>query len=133
MGYGYGRSSWVFVVIIVAMFAFRMTASRRRSSGGGRPGRPAPPYNGPTSSPFQPGGPAGRSGAVGTPEGLSDTDAGASAGRPGHTGIPAGWMVDPSGRHQQRYWSGATWTEHVTDDGMPSTDPPPGAAGPASD
>ncbi|HEX4082275.1 MAG TPA: DUF2510 domain-containing protein [Acidimicrobiales bacterium] len=131
MWYGYGHNgSWVFIVIVVAMFVLRMTAGRRRSAGGGRPGRPTPPYGAPTSSPFQPGGPADPSEAVGTPESPSGADAG--AGRPGHTGIPAGWMVDPSGRHQQRYWSGTTWTEHVTDDGMPSTDPPPGAGGPVS-
>ncbi|HEY1734943.1 MAG TPA: DUF2510 domain-containing protein, partial [Acidimicrobiales bacterium] len=77
-----------------------------------------------------PGGPAAPPRADGMPESPSGADAGAS--RPGHTGIPAGWMVDPSGRHQQRYWSGTTWTEHVTDDGMPSMDPPPGAGGPVS-
>ena len=129
LGYGYGRSSWVFVVIIVAMFAFRMTASRRRSSGGGRSGRPGPPYGAPTSSPFQPGGPAAPPRADGTPESPSGADAGAN--RPGHTGIPAGWMVDPSGRHQQRYWSGTTWTEHVTDDGVPGMDSPPNTGSPA--
>jgi len=25
----------------------------------------------------------------------------------GTTGTGAGWFADPSGRHQQRYWSGA--------------------------
>jgi hypothetical protein len=44
------------------------------------------------------------------------------------TGIPAGWLVDPSGRHEQRYWSGSKWTEHVTDGGIPGTDPPPGSS-----
>lgn len=27
--------------------------------------------------------------------------------------IPAGWHPDPTGRHEQRYWDGAAWTEHV--------------------
>ena len=40
------------------------------------------------------------------------------------TGIAAGWLTDPSGRHEKRYWSGSEWTEHVLDDGVPGTDPP---------
>ena len=40
-------------------------------------------------------------------------------------GIPAGWFADPSGRFEQRYWSGTEWTEHVTKGGVPSSDPPP--------
>jgi uncharacterized RDD family membrane protein YckC len=42
---------------------------------------------------------------------------------------PARWAADPLGRHQYRYWDGAQWTEHVSDDGAVSTDPP--VAGPA--
>ena len=42
-----------------------------------------------------------------------------------------GWYADPSGRHQMRYWDGASWTAHVTDNGSQTTDPmppaPPGA------
>jgi hypothetical protein len=38
---------------------------------------------------------------------------------------PAGqWAADPFGRHQLRYYDGAAWTQHVLDDGRPSTDPP---------
>jgi hypothetical protein len=39
--------------------------------------------------------------------------------------VPAGWLRDPFVRHEQRYWSGTEWTEHVIDDGVPATDPPP--------
>ncbi len=42
---------------------------------------------------------------------------------------PARWSPDPLGRHQYRYWDGSQWTEHVSDDGVVSTDPP--VAGPA--
>lgn len=36
-----------------------------------------------------------------------------------------GWYDDPSGRHAQRFWDGAAWTEHVADeDGNQSVDPP---------
>lgn len=45
------------------------------------------------------------------------------------TGIAAGWLTDPSGRHERRYWSGSEWTEHVTDGGVKGTDPPPGSIG----
>lgn len=34
----------------------------------------------------------------------------------------AGWWPDPHGRHKQRYYDGARWTEHVVDDGVQSTD-----------
>jgi hypothetical protein len=37
---------------------------------------------------------------------------------------PFGWYPDPSGRHEQRYWDGTRWTEHVSDAGQQSTDPP---------
>lgn len=28
---------------------------------------------------------------------------------------PAGWLPDPSGSHELRYWTGTAWTEHVHD------------------
>ena len=37
---------------------------------------------------------------------------------------PAGWFQDPSGRHERRWWDGSSWTEHVEDEGAPSTDVP---------
>ncbi|HXY26893.1 MAG TPA: DUF2510 domain-containing protein [Acidimicrobiales bacterium] len=48
-----------------------------------------------------------------------------SPGKIAFTGIGPGWLTDPSGRHEQRYWSGSEWTEHVSDGGVPGTDPPP--------
>jgi uncharacterized protein YxjI len=36
---------------------------------------------------------------------------------------PASWHPDPTGRHQLRYWDGAQWTEHVSDNSVVSTDP----------
>lgn len=38
-------------------------------------------------------------------------------------GVPTGWYPDPRGRHQLRYWSGSSWTEHVSDQGRASIDP----------
>jgi hypothetical protein len=35
----------------------------------------------------------------------------------------AGWLADPSGRHDLRYWDGSTWTATVSDGGQTSTDP----------
>jgi uncharacterized protein YxjI len=36
---------------------------------------------------------------------------------------PANWYPDPQGRHQHRYWDGTAWTDHVSDNGVTSTDP----------
>ena len=41
---------------------------------------------------------------------------------------PAGWLPDPLGRHEFRYWDGAQWTEHVSSHGKQSVDPPTGAS-----
>jgi len=40
----------------------------------------------------------------------------------------AGWHPDPTGRHQQRYWDGQTWTDAVVDGGQQSNDPFTGTA-----
>lgn len=48
------------------------------------------------------------------------------------TPVP-GWLPDPSGRHEYRYWNGASWSDDVSDNGLTSADPvaaplpPPGA------
>lgn len=45
--------------------------------------------------------------------------------------MSAGWQADPFGRHELRYFDGNAWTEHVSDQGVQSTDEPvPGAAPP---
>lgn len=31
---------------------------------------------------------------------------------------PPGWFPDPTGRHDHRWWDGATWTAHVADAGV---------------
>jgi uncharacterized protein YxjI len=36
---------------------------------------------------------------------------------------PANWHPDPMGRHQLRYWDGAAWTDHVSDNGVQAVDP----------
>ncbi len=36
---------------------------------------------------------------------------------------PAGWWPDPLARHQQRYFDGARWTEHVVDGSVQGVDP----------
>jgi hypothetical protein len=35
---------------------------------------------------------------------------------------PAAWYPDPQGRHEFRYWDGAVWTEHVSNQGVATTD-----------
>ena len=44
--------------------------------------------------------------------------------------IDAGWLPDPTGTHQVRYWDGAQWTEHVSDGGTTAVDPLPADASP---
>ena len=105
----YGHGSSIALVVFVALFALRVLSSQRRR-GRSRVSAPSRPFVGTT---------AAEQSATGT-EG--------SFGRPGFTGIAAGWLVDPTGRHEKRYWSGTEWTEHVSDGGVPGTDPPPGAA-----
>ncbi|MCB1017047.1 MAG: DUF2510 domain-containing protein, partial [Acidimicrobiales bacterium] len=51
---------------------------------------------------------------------------GGGAGAAGSAGAPAGagaWHPDPTGRHQQRWWDGQQWTDHVSDGGATSSDP----------
>ncbi len=36
---------------------------------------------------------------------------------------PMGWYPDPVGRHQYRYWDGASWTPHVANNGETSVEP----------
>ena len=35
----------------------------------------------------------------------------------------AGWLPDPRGRHEFRYWDGSNWTDHVADSGLAGIDP----------
>ncbi len=37
---------------------------------------------------------------------------------------PPGWLVDPTHRHQLRYWDGLRWSDHTSDNGVASIDPP---------
>jgi hypothetical protein len=36
---------------------------------------------------------------------------------------PAGWLSDPAGRHEARYWDGTDWTDRVRDADLDSEDP----------
>ena len=103
----YGHGSSIALVIFVGLFAIRAFSSQRRHRG---QQRSAPPTSSFTATTF----PSQGSDAVdGSPREVT------------YTGIAPGWLTDPSGRHEKRYWSGSEWTEHVTDGGIPGTDPPP--------
>jgi len=43
---------------------------------------------------------------------------------------PANWYPDPTQRHEYRYYDGSTWTDHVSDRGVTSSDPLQGLAPP---
>ena len=108
-GMYYGHGSWTVLVIFGGLFVIRAISSRRRRGTRRQPPSSANAFTGtdlrgPTRSPA-----AGSSVMGGTT----------------FTGIAPGWLADPTGKHDQRYWSGTEWTEHVTDDGVPGTDPPP--------
>jgi hypothetical protein len=119
-GYGYG-GSWI-LFLFIAMLVIRMIASRRSGSGQPRRG-PGPqgygwgsgPAPGPTSASFTP---------TDAPSSAASPPADAPAPVGGYK-IPPGWFPDPTGRFDQRYWSGTAWTEHVTKDGVPGNDAPP--------
>ncbi len=105
----YGHASWIPVAVFGGMFLVRYLSSQRRRGG--------PPVGGPgTRRGFtgaDPRGPAGHSPPT------SPTPDGSPSG-----GMPAGWFRDPFIRHEQRFWSGTEWTDHVTDNGVPGIDPP---------
>jgi hypothetical protein len=42
---------------------------------------------------------------------------------PGREPGMAGWLADPTRRHQIRYWTGAQWTASVSDNGVRTVDP----------
>lgn len=42
----------------------------------------------------------------------------------------AGWLADPAGAHELRYWDGAAWTDHVSDQGVAGVEPPAGPLAP---
>lgn len=111
---GYGHGSWFFVLIPLALLAFRALSSSRRRA----PRRPQAPPSFLVGHPTSPGSP---------PTPPPGNPAGA-----GTTGTPAGWFTDPFVKHEQRYWSGTEWTEHVVDDGVPGSDPPPPRPGDAN-
>lgn len=112
-GHGYGHSSWIFLVVVAAGIALRMISTRRRGPMGGRP-RTRP----------------GSSAGMPSFQDQSRTAPAAAPPRTGptYTGVPAGWMADPSGKHEQRYWSGTEWTDHVMDGGTPGIEPLPNRA-----
>jgi Protein of unknown function (DUF2510) len=112
----YGHSGWIAIVIFGGAFALRYLLSpRRRGRGPGRgygnsftaTSRPTPRVAPPIEPHVTPA-PPGR----------------APASPSTSSGLAPGWFTDPFVRHEQRYWSGTGWTEHVTDQGVPGIDPP---------
>ena len=119
----YGHGSWVVLVVFGVMFALRAFSHRSRPDG--RPG-PAQRSSFTSAAP-----PAGSPGAADpAPDPPPSRPGRGGMGVTAFTGVAPGWLADPSGRHQLRYWSGTEWTDHVSDDGVPGSDPPPGGLRP---
>ncbi len=92
------------LLCLIAVLTSKHRAQRTTGSGGGGDGG------------------AGRTGPTDVPSALVVPAPPESATLP-VVALP-GWQPDPSGRHQHRYWSGATWTDYVSDDGVATIDPP---------
>jgi hypothetical protein len=110
MYFGHGSSTSV-VILFAAVFVVRMVMMRRRRQmGGGRRSTGTSAFTG---------------GPPPAPTGSGPT---ATVVEPTRTGMDAGWFPDPSGKFQERFWSGTAWTENVRRDGVPSTDAYPGGS-----
>ncbi|MGO9028296.1 MAG: DUF2510 domain-containing protein [Acidimicrobiales bacterium] len=108
---GSGHESWIALVVFGGMFAVRYVSMQRR--GGRRRGQSSANF---FTGPGDPRPPEG-TGATDRTDGTT------------FTGTAPGWFRDPFFKHDQRFWSGTEWTEHVTNDGVPSADPPPDRGG----
>jgi Protein of unknown function (DUF2510) len=111
----YSHGGWIAIAIFGGTFALRYLLSPRRRGRGpgygnsftrtGRPGtRVAPPVDPDVTA---------------APPRVSPASTHSTS-----SGLAPGWFTDPLVRHEQRYWSGTGWTEHVTDHGVPGIDPP---------
>ena len=103
-----GQHSWVAIAVFAVVIVVRLLVSPRRR-GMGRPRDPSGARGFTASS---------------APSPTASSSGPATTGST-FTGTAPGWFTDPFVRHEQRYWSGAVWTEHVLDGGTPAIDPPP--------
>ncbi len=87
-------------------------------------GAPAPAYG---AQPDPYGAPAPAYGAQPDPYGAAPPAAApavaAAPAAPYASQPEPGWLPDPTGRHQLRYWTGANWTDSVSDGGATENDP----------
>lgn len=137
------------LLLILAWFTTKPRAydppPRRGAGAGGSGGAGASGVTGPGGRPLSPiaewvalrrgrrsrvpGAGAGGLGGEGPPSGVVPGTYGTSL--PPHEpppppppGEPAGWLADPTGRHEHRYWDGSSWSRHVADGGRRSVDDP---------
>jgi len=102
-----GQHSWVAIVPFAVVIVIRLLASQRRRGTGGQRG------------------PSGARGFTASSAPSPTTSSSGPTSGSTFTGTAPGWFTDPFVRHEQRYWSGEAWTEHVLDGGTPAVDPPP--------
>jgi hypothetical protein len=102
-----GQHSLVAIAGFAVVIVIRLLASPRRRGTGGQRGH------------------SGASGFTASPAPSQTPSSSNPSSGSAFTGTAPGWFTDPFVRHEQRYWSGETWTEHVLDGGTPAIDPPP--------
>jgi hypothetical protein len=116
----YGGGSYYFLIPIALLLLLRFARPgryRRRGGWGPSGGGSTWPGNGGTAPPPD------------APH-LTAASPGAAANPSSAPGVAApGWMPDPSGKFQERYWSGLAWTGQVRTGGVVSDDPVPPAPG----
>ncbi|MEI7860934.1 MAG: DUF2510 domain-containing protein [Acidimicrobiales bacterium] len=123
----HSQNPLVVVVVLGVVLAVRLLSSQRRKSAG-RSSTP-PRASGFAATTHQ-GAPQGESQVE--PAGEQAVPLGTAVTGPAYTGTAPGWFTDPFVRHEQRYWSGAAWTEHVLDQDIPALDPPPTPRAPST-
>jgi hypothetical protein len=114
---GYGVTL-LLVVRIAAAYAANIDEGRTPAEGEGAASAGSAPAGASGATPTC----DATGGKVGDP--ASPVSAAGAAAAPGAAELPpAAWHPDPTGRHELRWWDGATWTAHVGDGGVASEDP----------
>lgn len=128
--------TWAFVSALFPLFGLLLEMLARLTTRHVAGGDPAPPHLGHRTgythvmNPGESALPANPAGGTTAWPTRVDTRPGPGGWRPSQpgendAGLPPlfGWYPDPDGSHEERYWDGRTWSDHVRDAGAASRDP----------